>query len=93
MEDKTLTYGKYWAAIKDGKVVNYLSMRPSNDIDFEEFRSQAIRTLELLGEVKSGEIISRGGKRLFLQRLPHTNRGKSPRAPREYPLPAPIVLE
>lgn len=84
-DDKNYTsYGKCWAAIRNDLVVMSIPMRVPKDIDFDQFRQRATSCLEMLGEVKSGELIEREGQKYFLQRLTHINRGKAPRKPKEY---------
>jgi hypothetical protein len=76
--------GKYWAAINKDTVIGVISMRVPKDVDFDAYREKAIGCLSMLGDVKSGELIEREGKKYFQQRLTHQNRGKSPRQPKEY---------
>lgn len=84
--DIAMNLGKCWAALRDDKVLGVIAMRVPNDVDFEEFRIKASQCLELLGEVKSGELIERDGERYFLRRPAHANRGKKVREPIEYPI-------
>jgi len=79
-----VNYGKYWAAIKNEKVLALLPMKLSKDKDFEEYRSKAIKALSMLGDVKSGELQIKNGVRVFIKRLTHPNRGKTERKPKEY---------
>jgi hypothetical protein len=76
--------GKCWAAMRDENVVGVISMRVPSDIDFDVYRAKATECLELLGEVKSGELVERGGERYFVRRPTHANRGKKPRKTKEF---------
>ena len=82
--DTGVTLGKCWAALRDDNVVGIISMRVPKDVDFDVYRQKATECLELLGQVKSGELVERGGERYFVQRLTHVNRGKKPRQAKEY---------
>jgi hypothetical protein len=68
--------GKYWAAISDHKVINLISMKVPNHVDFDSYRAKAIECLSLLGDVKTGEVVLREDKPVFVQRKNHANRGK-----------------
>lgn len=81
---EVMVLGKHWAAMRKDNVVGLISMRVPGDIDFDEYRKKATACLEMLGEVKSGELIEKDGKRYFIQRLNHANRGKTPRDPKVY---------
>lgn len=76
--------GKAWAAMRNEEVVCTISMRVPSDVAFEDFRVKAADCLGLLGDVKSGELIERGGQRYFVRRPTHANRGKTPRKPKEF---------
>ncbi|MDQ3230338.1 MAG: hypothetical protein M3Q07_00845 [Pseudobdellovibrionaceae bacterium] len=78
--------GKYWAAIKDNQVIGTISMLVPEYVDFDQYVVKARECLALLGEVKAGEVVLRGGKPVFKQRLTHRNRRKSTDAavPMEY---------
>jgi hypothetical protein len=76
--------GKCWAALREENVVGVISMRVPNDVDFDAYRKKATECLELLGQVKSGEMIERDGERYFVQRQTHANRSKKPRPAKEY---------
>jgi len=76
--------GKFWAALREENVVGVISMRVPNDVDFDTFRKKATECLEMLGQVKSGEMIERDGERYFVQRATHANRSKKPRQAKEY---------
>ncbi|MFO1388312.1 hypothetical protein [Cellvibrio sp.] len=78
--------GRYWAAIKDNEIVNLVAMNNPQSGDFDEYRARAIEFLSLLGTPKAGVIEIRNGKRFFLQRLTHVNRGKHPREPKIFPV-------
>lgn len=79
-----VSLGQCWAALREENVIGVILMRVPNDVDFDVYRKKATECLELLGQVKSGELIERNGKRYFVQRLTHANRGKKPRAAKEY---------
>jgi hypothetical protein len=81
-----IEHGQCWAAIRDGVAVSVIMMNTRHDSDFEEHRKAAIASLELLGETKSGVLVSRDGGQVFIQRLTHKNRSKSgvSRDPKEY---------
>lgn len=82
---KVMNLGKCWAAIDDERVAAVLPMTPPvKEVDFAEFRERANSYLALFGTVRSGELILREGKRIFVQRLNHANRGKKPRSPKEF---------
>lgn len=87
-EDKAINC---WVAIKDDKVINAISMRVDERIDFEEYRKRARSLLEMVGDVKTGEAVKREGEYVFVQRLTHQNRGKSPRVAKEYPFKPPFL--
>lgn len=57
--DNTNNLGKHWAAIRGNKVIAVIPMLVPSDVDFEAFRTQAIDTLQLLGEVKTGDLEGR----------------------------------
>lgn len=80
----TVSLGKHWAALRGSNVIGVISMRVPNDIDFDDYREKAKACLALLGDIKSGEIEVRDGKKYFVQRMNHANRGKQPRVPKEY---------
>src|SRR5690554_4077822 len=81
---KGVSLGKCWVALRNENVVGVISMRVPSDVDFDEYRNKATACLEMLGQVKSGELIEREGERYFVQRPTHANRGKKPRQPKEY---------
>jgi|GEM_PF-960622 len=82
--DNGVNLGKCWAALRKENVVGVISMRVPSDVDFDAYRKKATECLEMLGLVKSGEMIERDGERYFVQRLTHANRGKKPRQAKEY---------
>ena len=87
LSDESL--GQYWAAIRQGKAVKLVSMSVPTDIDknqYNDYASKQRDALNALGELRSGELIQRDEKFLFVQRLSHKNRSKSqtPRAPKEF---------
>lgn len=82
--DNGVNLGKCWAALREENVVGVISMRVPNDVDFDAYRKKATECLEMLGQVKSGEMIERDGERYFVQRQTHANRSKKPRPTKEY---------
>lgn len=79
--------GMHWAAIRNSKVVLVISMQVPNDVDFESYRERAIAALELLGEVKAGEVFDDYGDRCFVPRRNHANRSKkTPRPKKALPI-------
>lgn len=68
--------GKYWAAVSGDLVINLISMRVPSSVDFDQYRNKAVECLGLLGEVKTGEVVVRNGKPVFVQRKNHQNRSK-----------------
>lgn len=90
--ENSVTLGKCWAAIRGAKVVGTISMSAPNDINFDEYRSKAVDTLGLLGEVKSGEMIEREGHRYFVPRISHPKLRKKPVKAKEYPITHPHVF-
>ena len=84
LADTGVNLGKCWAALRNDNVVGIISMRVPKDVDFDVYRQKATECLELLGEVKSGELVERNGERYFVQRLNHAKRSKKPRQAKEY---------
>lgn len=82
--DNSVSLGKCWVALREDNVVGLISMRVPSDVDFDVYRKKATECLELLGQVKSGEMIEREGERYFVQRQTHANRSKKPRQAKEY---------
>ncbi len=83
---KTPRLGKCWAAINDDRVVNYPLMYAPAHVDYDAHRNACVSALEAFGTVKGGDLIWRDNQYIFVQRLTHRNRGKSPRTPKEYPV-------
>jgi hypothetical protein len=81
-----IEHGQCWAAIRGGVAVSVIMMNTPHDADFEEHRKAAISRLELLGETKTGILVSRDGAQVLIQRLTHKNRSKRNllRTPNEY---------
>lgn len=75
-ESVETTVGKYWAAVSGDMVINLISMRVPNSVDFDAYRAKAVECLGLLGDVKTGEVVVREGKHIFVQRKNHQNRSK-----------------
>lgn len=82
--EKEFNLGKCWAALNNNKVIGTISMQVPNSVDFEAFRTRAITCLELLGEVRTGELVERGGERYFVQRSNHARRSKTPKPAKEF---------
>lgn len=79
--------GKFWSVIRGDFALAAMPMRVPSDVDFEAYREQAQKALGSLGgDVKSGELFAYGGKRYFVVRLTHSNRSKTPRAPKVFEL-------
>jgi hypothetical protein len=68
--------GQCWAAIRGGNVVQCISMRVPDDVDFDSFRLSATQCLSHLGDVKAGELVRKSGELYFVQRKNHKNRSK-----------------
>ncbi|MBQ4840135.1 hypothetical protein [Pseudoalteromonas luteoviolacea] len=79
-----VSLGKCWAALRNDNVVGVISMRVPSDVDFDAYRTKATECLELLGQVKAGDMVERDGERYFVQRPTHANRSKKPRPVKEY---------
>lgn len=88
----TVSLGKYWAALSDGKVLGVISMSVPSDVDFCEYRLRAVACLSLLGKVKGGEVIERDGQRYFLLQHGNAARSKNPKPPKEYWLYKPDTI-
>lgn len=76
--------GKHWAAIRGDTAIAVIPMTIPKDVDFDEYRRRALATLELLGEVKTGEVLDDYGQRVFVKRNTHENRSKTPRPPKGF---------
>jgi len=83
-----LKLGKCWAAISNDRVVETITMKVSPRVDFDKYRASAISCLELLGNVRTGELVERAGERIFIQRQNHARRSKNPMPPKEFSLSA-----
>jgi hypothetical protein len=69
--------GKCWAALRGETVVLTISMRVPNDVDFESFRVKAIAALEVLGDVRVGNLYEVSDDQYFMPRpRNHQNRSK-----------------
>ena len=78
--------GMHWAAIRDSLVIAVIPMRVPDNVDFEAYRQSAIATLELLGEVRAGEVFDDYGERCFVSRRNHANRSKAPQPANPLPI-------
>ena len=90
--EKIVNLGKFWVALKNEKVIGFMSMKVPADANFDLFRNRAKACLSVLGEVKAGELIKRDEQVIFLKRLTHVNRGKKKRTPQEFKLSDSITL-
>lgn len=58
---KKISFGKYWAAYREGYIVGLISMDIPKDSDFELYSELAKKCLAVLGDVKWGELVSING--------------------------------
>lgn len=72
--------GKYWAALRGDKVISTISMRIPNNVDFKTFRIKAIAALEMLGDVRAGDLFEKGDEQYFMPR-PHKHQNRSKKRP------------
>ncbi|NVJ47797.1 MAG: hypothetical protein HWE07_11745 [Cytophagia bacterium] len=79
---------KCWAAISNDIVIETITMKVSPKVDFDKYRASAISCLELLGQVRAGELVERDGETFFIQRKNHARRSKNPQPPKEFLLNA-----
>lgn len=73
--------GKCWAALRGETVVSTISMRVPNDVDFESFRVKAIAALEVLGDVRAGDLYEVSDDQYFMPR-PHKHQNRSKKKPK-----------
>lgn len=73
--------GKCWAALRGNNVISTISMRVPNDVDFETFRGKAIAALEMLGDVRAGDLFEKGDEQYFMPR-PHKHQNRSKKKPK-----------
>ena len=78
--ENALHLGKCWAAVRGDTVILTVSMRVPKDVDFEKFREKSIQMLELLGDVKTGDLYETQGDQYFLAR-PHKHQNRSKKKP------------
>lgn len=90
--ENAINLGKHWAAIRGDQAIAVIPMTIPQDVDFEEYRRRAISTLELLGEVKTGDVLDDYGQRCFVKRNTHENRGRNPRPPKVFPIFQPPTI-
>lgn len=69
MESNPVVIGKCWAAIKDGVVLGVISMKVPRWVDFEAYKDRSKACLEILGDVKSGDLIREGAVFYFQRQL------------------------
>ena len=64
------SYGKYWAAVSGTRVVS-MTLIPSiaDKAIFDLFREKAREALALVGDIATGEILMRDGKKVFVKRM------------------------
>lgn len=86
----TVSFGRYWAAIRDGYIVGLISMSIPKDVDYKKFREKAYDCLGLLGDVKSGELLIVDGVKCFS--IPRANH-QSGRNKRNSPKYIPVKTE
>lgn len=79
--DSSLHLGKCWAAVRGDSVIMTILMRIPKDVDFETFREKSIELLEMLGDVKAGDLYEQNGYQYFLAR-PHKHQNRSKKKPR-----------
>jgi hypothetical protein len=79
--DGTVHLGKCWAALRGEIVISTFSMRVPNDVDFEAFRVKAISALEMLGDVRTGDLYEKGDEQYFMPR-PHKHQNRSKKKPK-----------
>lgn len=74
-----------WAAIRGERAIVVVPMDIPLDVPLDEYRSRVRHALELVGDVKSGELHYQEGKLIFVKRLTHGNRSKNKnREPKSY---------
>jgi len=73
--------GKCWAALRGEIVILTISMRVPTDVDFDIFRSKAINALEVLGDVKAGDLYEKENDLFFMPR-PHKHQNRSKKIPK-----------
>lgn len=94
MGHDAMKVGNYWAAIRNDEVIAVISMRIPNELDFDSYREKARECLAVLSEdIKTGEVIQSGDKRVFVVRPNHPNRSKSktPKKPKIYKMASHLI--
>ena len=81
--------GPCWAALHNKKVIQVISMRVPHHVDFSDFRTSALATLSLIGDVKTGQLYQLGPYHYFLPR-PHRHQNRTKNGKK---LILPIFLE
>lgn len=78
------SFGKYWAAVSGTKVIT-LTLIPtiSDPVIFNTFRDKAREAISLAGELATGEVQMRDGKKVFVKRLNRHQNVKGTSADRE----------
>jgi hypothetical protein len=68
------SFGKYWAAIADSRVVGLVLIPTIADKDkFNSYRDKSREALSIIGEVMTGEIQLRDNTKVFVKRIPRNN--------------------
>lgn len=69
------SFGKYWAATSGTRVVSMTLIPTITDkVVFDEFRDKAREALSVVGELATGEVVLRDGKKVFVKRMSRNNR-------------------
>lgn len=79
--DNAVHLGKCWAALRGNNVISTISMRVPSDVDFESFRIKVISALELLGDVRAGDLYEKGDEQFFMPR-PHKHQNRNKKKPK-----------
>lgn len=79
--------GKYWAAVSGTRVVS-MTLIPSIDDKaiFDLFREKARDALAVVGELATGEMQIRDGKKVFVKRMSRNHQIKGAAGQREEPV-------
>ncbi|HMX99482.1 MAG TPA: hypothetical protein PKC44_06880 [Agitococcus sp.] len=81
------SFGKYWAATSGTRVVSLMLIPTIDDKEvFEAFREKSREALSLVGEVATGEVVLRDGRKVFVKRMSRNNRTTGKAAQRPEPI-------
>lgn len=81
------SFGKYWAATSGTRVVSLMLIPTIEDKEvFEAFREKSREALSLVGELATGEVVLRDGKKVFVKRMSRNNRTTGKAAQRPEPI-------